>query len=448
MKWYLNMKVFWSWQSDRDPKLHHYFVRDAIKEACKLIATDPDYEEADRPEVDHDTKGVTGSPDIASTILSKIASANVFIADMTPVGVTDPATLQPSVEEDKRSEPKFLQNPNVMSELGYAERALTTSRILLVANGAHYPGAQALPFDWRHRSGAKTYVLADGATKVDIATERKRFAQVLKTCIKPILLAQAPTEEVPREAVWQPASASDPAVWQGADAKLEFRNRSMEEPRREVQLASGKRIYARLVPTEWTVPPRADLEARVSSVGLVVRSRDGDWGLNSEGALSVWGRVDGERDAMQVWNATQWFRSTGEIWAINVNSFTEHKDRLWFSSAIPFRPLDEFLAKAIANIREMGGAGAIAIKLGAVGIGDTVLPDKYADRFIEAVGDEAAAEGVSEDWAAAERRELLREFWNDLMDAYGELPMSMPEFERAAHLPPQPLDTGHPTAQL
>lgn len=43
--------IFWSWQSDRDPKLHHYFVRDALKDACKLIAIDPDYQESARPEV-------------------------------------------------------------------------------------------------------------------------------------------------------------------------------------------------------------------------------------------------------------------------------------------------------------------------------------------------------------------------------------------------------------
>lgn len=82
--------IFWSWQSDRDPKSHHYFVRDALKDACKLIAIDPDYQESGRPEVDHDTKNVAGTPDITKTILEKIARANVFVADMTPVGVTDP----------------------------------------------------------------------------------------------------------------------------------------------------------------------------------------------------------------------------------------------------------------------------------------------------------------------------------------------------------------------
>jgi hypothetical protein len=101
------MKVFWSWQSDRDPKLHHYFVRDALKDACKLIAIDADYDEAERPEVDYDTKNVAGTPDITKTILDKIAAANVFVADMTPVGTTDPVALQPNTPPEKRSEPKF-----------------------------------------------------------------------------------------------------------------------------------------------------------------------------------------------------------------------------------------------------------------------------------------------------------------------------------------------------
>ena len=56
----------------------------------------PEYEEAERPEVDHDTKNVAGTPDITKTILEEIATANVFVADMTPVGITDPAALQPS----------------------------------------------------------------------------------------------------------------------------------------------------------------------------------------------------------------------------------------------------------------------------------------------------------------------------------------------------------------
>ncbi|UGX92562.1 hypothetical protein G6321_00043975 [Bradyrhizobium barranii subsp. barranii] len=243
------MKIFWSWQSDRDPKLHHYFVRDALKDACKLIAIDPDYEEAERPEVDHDTKNVAGTPDITKTILEKIAGANVFVADMTPVGITAPAALQPNIPAEKRSEPKYLQNPNIMSELGYAEHALSQGRIILVANGAHYPGPVALPFDWRHRSGAKVYTLKDGATKEEIKAEQRRFAEVLKSCILPILAEQAPVKAPPPPISWQPSSSSDPTIWPAAEKKLEFRNNAMEERRRNVQLGKGTRIFARIAPS-------------------------------------------------------------------------------------------------------------------------------------------------------------------------------------------------------
>ena len=188
-------------------------MRDALKDACQLIAIDPEYEEAERPEVDHDTKNVAGTPDITKTILEKIARANVFVADMTPVGITDPAALQPSAPGEKRSERKYLQNPNVMSELGYAERALSQGRIILVANGAHYPGPVALPFDWRHRSGAKVYTLKDGATKEEIKAEQKRFAEVLKSCIIPILGEQAPVKAQRPPIFWQPSSGSDPATF-------------------------------------------------------------------------------------------------------------------------------------------------------------------------------------------------------------------------------------------
>ncbi len=431
------MKIFWSWQSDRDPKLHHYFVRDALKDACKLIASDPDYEEANRPEVDHDTKNVAGTPDITSTILGKIASANVFVADMTPVGMTDPALLQPGVPSERRSEPKYLQNPNVMSELGYAERAVTQDRIILVANRAHYPGPEALPFDWRHRSGAKTYLLTDGASREEIAAERKRFADVLKACIQPILTAQTPAKAPPETIQWQPASETDVAVWRKAEEGLKFRNGSLQEPQRVVRLAEGKRIYARIAPAEWQQPPRSDLETRVNRIGLVVRSRDGDWGLNADGAISVWGKIGSDRNAMDVWNATQWFQKTGEIWAVNTNAFTEHNGRLWFSSGVLFEPLENFLGNGIAAIREMGGKGPIGIKLGALDIGDTVLPaNQYSSNFIEAVGSEAEVVAEASDWQPAMQRDLLLRFWNQIMDVYGQAPVNLEQFQRAVGLLP------------
>jgi hypothetical protein len=112
--------VFWSWQSDRPARETRSVIRDALFAALDRIAAD--LEEADRPELDHDTRGVPGSPDIVATILTKIEAAAVFIADVTPIAVSDGG--------------KHLANPNVLIELGYAKHAIGTERVILVWNTA------------------------------------------------------------------------------------------------------------------------------------------------------------------------------------------------------------------------------------------------------------------------------------------------------------------------
>lgn len=432
------MKIFWSWQSDRDPKLHHYFVRDALKEACKLIAVEANYTEAARPEVDHDTKNVTGTPDIARTILDKIESANVFVADMTPVGMTNPSALQSNTPLEKRSEPKYLQNPNVMSELGYAEKALTQSRIVLVANAAHYPGPIALPFDWRHRSGAKVYRLADGATKAEVDAERRRFAQVLKSCIKPILVQDTPTPTPPPAIVWQRSSDTDPTLWQGADSGLTYKNASLSEPRRQVRLQPGTRIFARMSPSYWQTPARIELEQRISNAGFEIRGRDGDWGLNADGALSIWGRVPERAQEMIVTSATQWFQQNGELWGVNTSCFAEHAGERPFAYRLPFGPLNSFLRRGVATIKTMGGSGPIGVKLGAGDLMGTVWPGEYRHEKHEVLQPWADVSGVSEEWTVDERLQLLLKFWNALADAYGQpLARTVDEFQQAASVPPE-----------
>ncbi|MGB7410902.1 MAG: hypothetical protein WA910_07150 [Sphingopyxis granuli] len=79
--------IFWSWQSDQPPRETRNIIRDALIAALDRIAVD--LEEADRPEIDHDTKDVPGSPDIVASILAKIETASVFVADVTPIALTD-----------------------------------------------------------------------------------------------------------------------------------------------------------------------------------------------------------------------------------------------------------------------------------------------------------------------------------------------------------------------
>jgi hypothetical protein len=39
------MKIFWSWQSDHDGKISHYFVRDALSDAIKTLKAESSLEE-------------------------------------------------------------------------------------------------------------------------------------------------------------------------------------------------------------------------------------------------------------------------------------------------------------------------------------------------------------------------------------------------------------------
>lgn len=54
------MKIFWSWQSDTPPKFNKNFVKAALEQALVTVSANLDLSEADRPELDHDTKGEPG----------------------------------------------------------------------------------------------------------------------------------------------------------------------------------------------------------------------------------------------------------------------------------------------------------------------------------------------------------------------------------------------------
>ena len=52
------MKVFWSWQNDYLPSQCRHFIKEALEEAVKKAGEELEVEDADRPELDHDTKEV------------------------------------------------------------------------------------------------------------------------------------------------------------------------------------------------------------------------------------------------------------------------------------------------------------------------------------------------------------------------------------------------------
>jgi hypothetical protein len=79
--------IFYSWQNDTDAKVNRHFIKDALEKAMKNVSKGLDIEETLR--LDHDTKDVSGSPDIVNTILRKIDECSMFIADLTIVANTE-----------------------------------------------------------------------------------------------------------------------------------------------------------------------------------------------------------------------------------------------------------------------------------------------------------------------------------------------------------------------
>jgi hypothetical protein len=102
------LKVFWSWQDDLDPARHRHFIKTCLEEAVAQVGQELGLEDANRPELDHDTKNERGMVDIVATILRKIAESAVFVADVTPIG--------------RSAGGKAVPNPNVLIELGWALR--------------------------------------------------------------------------------------------------------------------------------------------------------------------------------------------------------------------------------------------------------------------------------------------------------------------------------------
>ena len=117
------------------------------------------------PVIDRDTQGVAGTPDIASTIFSKIVAADLMVADVSIVSRPKSGRVAP--------------NPNVLIELGYGFKALGSERIILVFNTAHGK-IEELPFDLRARR-VVTFHAPDGG--IEKSTERRTLEGKLSALI-------------------------------------------------------------------------------------------------------------------------------------------------------------------------------------------------------------------------------------------------------------------------
>lgn len=211
----MSTTVFYAWQSDRPPKENRYFIRDALNEAIKLLCArsrgkeagdGTEVQDSERPEedeeieLDHDTKGVPGSPPIAEVIQAKIKKCSAFVADVTMVGGTESGS-------------KSLPNPNVMIELGMAFEAKTWGRVVLVMNTV-YGGRDKLPFDLQHK---REPVMFQCREEDDRKAKVLELAKLLADRLQGMLKEPEPVPEPakdPAEEMRLAVSSNNPVVGQ------------------------------------------------------------------------------------------------------------------------------------------------------------------------------------------------------------------------------------------
>jgi hypothetical protein len=165
------MKIFYSWQDDLERKRNRWFIKGALEKVVRQLNAELSIEQPDRQvTLDHDTKGVPGTPDLASTIFDKIAESTVFVADVS--------FIAERVENNRK-----LCNPNVLIELGYAFSTLGSDRVVCVMN-ITYGKPDDLPFDLRHKRHPVQYSFANAD---DLKVAKENLVKSLKTAIDLII---------------------------------------------------------------------------------------------------------------------------------------------------------------------------------------------------------------------------------------------------------------------
>lgn len=178
--------VFFSWQSDTPNRGGRGFLHDVLEKACRDLGADSELAEAARDlAVDSDTKGAAGSPPIVETILRKIDTASVFVADMTFVAVRLDGGRSP--------------NPNVLIEYGWARKSLGLERVVCLMNTAYGdPSGEALPFDLRHTLWPLRYHLPEDASAEQKAEVRKALTKALTSALRACLSTLTPSAPAPQ----------------------------------------------------------------------------------------------------------------------------------------------------------------------------------------------------------------------------------------------------------
>lgn len=395
------MKVFWSWQNDAEPGRHRHFIKAALEKAIEEVALELNLNEAERPEIDHDTKSEKGAVLIADTIMRKIAESAAFVADVTPISRSPGG--------------KALPNPNVMIELGWALNRPGFERHIYVMNTGDGFSAEDLPFDIRGRL-VMTYDLPTGADKkAKEGASRKltrELAYALRTNLEDHLDEEAAATQIVRVA----AREGDPSIWASAGETLSHHDSMKEGGQAVVRLVDGPRAYMRVSPAGWRKgsPPmvgdveRYDFNFSVQAPADGVAS--GDSGATQDGFAQYW--LTGKDTAA---NVSMFLDETGEFWVLHGTAV--HDNTLGVASVM--RMWASTLRRANFFFDFHHASPVRQVEVGVVGIKDVRWPGNYAAERRPSRKSTFSYEAVDRNWTSERQREFLIEAYTRLSDLFG-----------------------------
>jgi len=130
----MKITIFYSWQSDLPNNTNRSYIQKALEKAQKNISESNS--NISEIIIESDSRDELGTPDLASTIFSKIDNSDIFVGDISII--------------NSNNESRKVPNPNVLIELGYACSKIGWEKIISVYN-IDYGKIEDLPFDIRHR---------------------------------------------------------------------------------------------------------------------------------------------------------------------------------------------------------------------------------------------------------------------------------------------------------
>ena len=388
--------IFYSWQSDQPRKITRDIIEAALKAAidslnAELIAAErPD---EDSLELDKDTQGVPGSPDITETILRKIDEASAFVADMTPVTTMTAGN----------GRIKHLPNSNVLIELGYAKKALSPFRLIQVWNTALTAcEPEDLPFDMRGRRGPIAFHLDETSDKHTRETAVKVLTKQISNALQLIVAELAESERV--QPTWAISDPLDESIWPTENGVM-----LVNEPEHgsgKKQVFPAPRSFVRILPEKWVGSDDLDRH------DLLLGQNSGfSWGGTVDGVLTYPGSILYD-DTRKVHSITKRFEKTGELWATQTNLSAKFDGELCIrGDAIPEGWL-EYLAYALPHMTNGGAAWPLRVKLGVVGINGCHWPsDSGRGRPHAALNEKFIADFVLTERSVEEVAEVILKAW-------------------------------------